>query len=328
MTPSHQSGRRVAVRAATVHVPDVAADAFLGAAGTEPALPPEEAHQLLGRKGLLYKEPATRLALCAVHRALGLPPGRPTAPVEAGPQTAVVVSSNYGNVHTVSEVVATVRAGSRKDVSPLQAPNASSNVIASTIAIRYGLSGPNLMLCSGAVSGLQALRLGALLIRSGRAERAVVVGVEPVDDTVRRLALLRHTSNGQHPQPRAAASCVVLEAADPAQTGQVLLGPVSHHGELSAAVKDEGTAPQLRLISPGPAAGTPTTVPEALDLSAAVGETYGALGVLQAAVATAWLGAYQGPGAARAALVSGDTEDGWARAELLRPTGSVATGTM
>jgi 3-oxoacyl-[acyl-carrier-protein] synthase II len=316
------------VRAAAVHVPDVAAEVFLGAAGTEPALPPEEAHRLLGRKGLLYKEPATRLALCAVHRALGLPPGRPEGPVEGGPETAVVVSSNYGNVQTVREVVATVRAGSRKDVSPLQAPNASSNVIASTVAIRYGLAGPNLMLCSGAVSGLQALRLGALLIRAGRAERAVVVGVEPVDDTVRRLALLRHTSNGRHPEPRAAAACVVLEAADSARPDQVILGPVSHHGELSAAVKDEGTAPALRLISPGPAAGAPDVVPAALDLSAAVGETYGALGVLQAAVATTWLRAYEGPGPVRAALVSGDAEDGWARAELLRVIGSVDTGAM
>ncbi|MFE2714968.1 beta-ketoacyl synthase N-terminal-like domain-containing protein [Streptomyces mirabilis] len=328
MNSSPRSGRRVAVRAAAVHVPGVATDAFLGAAGTEPALPPEEAHQLLGRKGLLYKEPATRLALCAVHRALGLPPGRPTGPVEAGPETAVVVSSNYGNVQTVRDVVATVRTGSRKDVSPLQAPNASSNVIASTIAIRYGLSGPNLMLCSGAVSGLQALRLGALLIRAGRAERAVVVGVEPLDDTVRSLALLRPTSNGGHPEPRAAAACVVLEAADSAQAGQVLLGPVSHHGELSAAVKDEGTAPELRVISPGPAGGDSVAVPETLDLSAAIGETYGALGVLQAAVATAWLHAHEGPGTARATLVSGDTEDGWARAELLRPSAPVGTEAM
>ncbi|MFF3616517.1 beta-ketoacyl synthase N-terminal-like domain-containing protein [Streptomyces sp. NPDC002580] len=328
MTPSRPSGRPVAVRAAAVHVPGAAADAFLGAAGAEPALPPEEAHQLLGRKGLLYKEPATRLALCAVHRALGLPPGRPAGPVGGGRETAVVVSSNYGNVQTVREVVATVRAGSRKDVSPLQAPNASSNVIASTVAIRYGLAGPNLMLCSGAVSGLQALRLGALLIRAGRAERAVVVGVEPVDDTVRRLAGLRHTSDGRHPEPRAAAACVVLEAADSARPGQVILGPVTHHGELSAAVKDEGTAPELRLISPGPAAGAPTVVPEALDLSVAVGETYGALGVLQAAVATTWLRAWEGPGAARAALVSGDAEDGWARAELLRVAAPVDTGAV
>jgi 3-oxoacyl-[acyl-carrier-protein] synthase II len=328
VTPSRPSGRPVAVRAAAVHVPGAAADAFLGAAGAEPALPPEEAHQLLGRKGLLYKEPATRLALCAVHRALGLPPGRPAGPVEGGRETAVVVSSNYGNVQTVREVVATVRAGSRKDVSPLQAPNASSNVIASTVAIRYGLAGPNLMLCSGAVSGLQALRLGALLIRAGRAERAVVVGVEPVDDTVRRLAGLRHTSDGRHPEPRAAAACVVLEAADSAPPGQVILGPVTHHGELSAAVEDEGTAPELRLISPGPAPGAPIVVPEALDLSVAVGETYGALGVLQAAVAMAWLRAREGPGAARAALVSGDAEDGWARAELLRVAAPVDTGAV
>ncbi|HEU4425171.1 MAG TPA: hypothetical protein VFR67_21795, partial [Pilimelia sp.] len=46
------------------------------------APPAERAGLVVGRKGLLYKEPATRLALCAVHRALGLPPGRrPDRPV-------------------------------------------------------------------------------------------------------------------------------------------------------------------------------------------------------------------------------------------------------
>jgi monoamine oxidase len=35
-------------------------------------------------------------------------------------------------------------------------PNASSNVVASSVAIRFGLRGPNLMLCNGATSGLDA----------------------------------------------------------------------------------------------------------------------------------------------------------------------------
>ncbi len=306
----------VTVSAAVAHVPGVPGEHFLGAAGTDPALGPEDAHRLLGRKGLLYKEPATRLALCAVHRALGLPPGRPAEPVDGGADTAVIVSSNYGNVQTVRDVVGTVRAGSGKDVSPLQAPNASSNVIASTIAIRYGLAGPNLMLCSGAVSGHQALRLGALLLRAGRARRAVVVGVEPVDETVRTLAARRGPAGGGHPAPREGAACVILEATARPRPGEIVLGPVSHHRDLAEATKDESADPVgLRLVSPGGDAGD-------VDLTGRVGDTYGALGVLQAAAATAWLREH---GTARALLVAGDAEDGWARAELSRTVRSPGT---
>ncbi|WP_052443231.1 beta-ketoacyl synthase N-terminal-like domain-containing protein [Streptacidiphilus neutrinimicus] len=298
----------VVVRAAVAHVPEVPGELLLGAAGSEKALDPDEAHLLLGRKGLLYKEPATRLALCAVHRAFDLPPGRPKGPVEQGQDTAVVVSSNYGNVQTVRDVVATVRAGSGRDVSPLQAPNASSNVIASTLAIRYGLAGPNLMVCSGAVSGHQALYLGALLLRTGRARRAVVVGVEPVDDTVRVLAGRRGSPEGARTEPREGAACVVLEAAARPSPGEIVLGAVTQHRALDVAAAGRRGSDVLRLVSPG---GSPGDV----DLSAACGDTYGALGVLQAAAATAWL---RERDAARAVLVAGDEEDGWARAELSR----------
>jgi 3-oxoacyl-[acyl-carrier-protein] synthase II len=160
----------------------------------------DEAHTVVGRKGLLFKEPATKLALRVVHEALGLPPGRPKGPIEGAADTAVVVSSNFGNVETIADLVREVRAGSGKDVSPLRAPNASSNIIASTIAIRYGFTGPNVMVCSGTSSGRQALRLGALLLKSGRAKRVVVVDVEPADEVASAL----------QPDIEGYASCVVL----------------------------------------------------------------------------------------------------------------------
>ena len=163
------------VLAAALHVP-----------GTDDAVPVAEAKKVLGRKGLLGKEPSTLLALCAVHRMFGLPPGRPAEQVCA--DTAVLVASNLGNVATVCAIVDTVRAEGTKGVSPMDAPNASSNVIASTIAIWYGLTGPNIAVCSGATAGLDAVRLASLLLRSGRAARALVVGVEPADDIATGIA--------------------------------------------------------------------------------------------------------------------------------------------
>ncbi|GAA2489707.1 hypothetical protein GCM10010406_27350 [Streptomyces thermolineatus] len=329
----------VAVTAHCVHVPgagdgpeaaapagDAAARAVLAAA--EPACGPDQAHTVLGRKGLLFKEPATRLALCAVHRALGLPPGRLTEPLPGAGSTAVVVSSNLGNVQTVRDVAATMRAGSAHDVSPLNGPNASSNVIASTIAIRYGFTGPNLMVCSGATSGLDAVRLGSLLLHGGRARRVVVVGVEPDDEVAAALAGLR-----EEPAPagglRAAAACLVLEPRGPGT--DLLLGPVRHHARPDD--HPQPAAGALRLVPPG--AGGPSAV----DVSAHLGDTYGALGVLQLALAASWLTAGDRPdgpdgpggdhpdGERRSALVTcGDAEDGYASVRLGRVRVPVPAG--
>ena len=205
---------RVAITGQAVHVPGLSETDIPGSP-TEPAVGPDDAHRVLGRKGLLAKEPATRLAMCATHRALGLPPGKLTEPVAGAAGTAVVVASNLGNVATVCEVVDQVRTEGGRAVSPLVAPNASSNIIPSSIALRYGFTGPNVLVCSGATAGLDAVRLGALLIRSGRTHRCVVAGVEPADEIATRLC----------PGLRAAAAAVVLE---PLRSDEgAVLGPVT-----------------------------------------------------------------------------------------------------
>jgi len=288
--------QEVFVSAYAVHLPGegVPGDPLLALVAGEPAVDPDEAHLLLGRKGMLFKEPSTRLALLAVHRALGLAPGRPKEPIPGAARTAVVVSSNLGNVATVAQVVRDVRAGSGRDVSILQGPNASSNVIASTVAIRFGFTGPNLMVCSGATSGLDAVRLGRLLLGSGRADRVVVVGVEPDDDTATGLA----------GELRALAACVVLEreptsGAGVDAGGGVALGRVYKHDEPLLDSGSDGLT--LR----------------AEDLDHRLGRTDGALGVLQVALATAWLQAGEALGPVR--ITCGSPEDGYATARLMMP---------
>ncbi|MEU3465600.1 beta-ketoacyl synthase N-terminal-like domain-containing protein [Streptomyces sp. NPDC006733] len=274
----------LAVDGWAVHVPGRSA-AELPGSPAEPACPPDRAKEVLGRKGLLGKEPSTRLALCAVHRALGLPPGRPAEPLPGAAGTAVVVASNFGNVETVCTVLTDMRERSGNAVSPMDAPNASSNVIASTIAIWYGFTGPNLTVCSGATAGLDALRLARLLLLSGRAERAVVVGVEPADPVATRLAALR-------PEPGAE-----LVAA----AGVVLLGRPGAWPEPSGLV----CGPVLRHRDPVPVVGPDP------------GETYGAAGIVRLAVAASRM-AGAAPGALPVTVGCGDVEDGWASVELSR----------
>jgi 3-oxoacyl-[acyl-carrier-protein] synthase II len=245
------TGARVAMAAVTdfaVHLPG--APGCDRPVGVEPGVPPERAHELLGRKGLLGKDDATRLALCATHTALGRTAKQPRPTGEPDPRTAVVVSSNLGNVGTVADIVRTVRESGGRHVSPLQAPNASSNVIASALAIWFRLAGPNLMVCSGAVGGLDAIGTGTLLLRAGRADRVVVVGCEPEDADALCLYPVR-----------AAAACVVLRRPDNAAPTAPRIGRVRS------------------LPDPGDARPDPATA-----------GTYGAAGVLGVAIAALRIG--------------------------------------
>lgn len=225
--------------------------------GLDDACPPERAGELLGSRGLLNKEPATRLALCAVHRALGLPPRAPRSQSEPDPRVAVVASSNLGNVATVQAVARTVRTRGLKEVSALDAPNASSNVLASSIAIWFRLGGPNLMVCSGPNSGSDAIFLATVLLRTHRADRVIVAAAEPDDPVAAAL----------HPGIRAGAAAVILDAMPEPRLSTGRVG--------SAAIQTSGI-PLSRAIS------------EAPDLGGI--DVYGANGVLRIALAAAAMG--------------------------------------
>ena len=271
----------------------------------------DEARELLGRRGLLYKEHATLLALCAVHRALGLQARAPRAPTTAlDPRTAVVASSNLGNVETVTKVARTVRTGSARDVSLLDAPNASSNVVASSVAIWFRLGGPNLMVCSGATAGLDAVWLALLLLRTGRADRVVTVGVEPADEVA---TALRGQRRGVRAPACAGAASIVLERADIEAGAMLALGPIQF-----APVRellDLGGRDAL-LVGPSNLARPGQPV---IDLENEMGDLYGALGVMQLASAAAILA--ESPGSApadKATIVCGDDFDGWRTAAVHR----------
>lgn len=195
------------VTAWSLHLPGVDLEPVLAEPASDwarqPAVPPERAAEVLGRKGMLYKEPATRLALCAVHRAFGVPLGKRPG-FEPDPGTAVVVASNLGNVEAVARVTRTVRDEGGSAVSVLDAPNASSNIVASTIALWFGFGAANLMVCSGEGAGFDGLELAMVLLRAGRAEKVVLVGVEPDDPVATGL----YAKSGRL---RAGAACLVLE---------------------------------------------------------------------------------------------------------------------
>src|SRR5699024_6323448 len=256
----------------------------------------------IGRKGLRYKDRATQLALTAAKEGLSdaglIEDGRENCPL--GSTTAVVASSNLGNLDTVCRSAATINDESVESLSPMALPNASSNVIASSVAIRFALKGPNLMVCNGPTSGLDALFWAASLIRAGRADRAVVVGAEVGNPVTAALT--------GHPVEDLldGAVSVILESAASAELRQVpALAELGTHTRQStvAACVDHLTeaartrAPSEIWLTPegfeGPA-GAGHGLPRH-DLTSAFGRASGALGVLQCAAATNWLNS-NGPG--------------------------------
>ncbi|MEV5687345.1 beta-ketoacyl synthase N-terminal-like domain-containing protein [Streptomyces sp. NPDC052164] len=278
---------------------------------------------VLGKKGLRYKDRATQLGLVAGYRVLTdaglLKDGELTADSS---RVAVLVSSNLGNVDTVCRVARTISdEGSTRGLSPMDTPNASSNIIASEIAIRFGLHGPNLMVCNGPTSGLDAVRWGAALLRSGRADQAVVVGVEPDNEIVRELVGGPVADGG---------AALVLERAEVAGARGATV-----RAEIGGQVRGAGVARNFARLAAGePAAlvgwfapaGAAGSLPAELpghDLAAIWGELSGALGVVQCAAA---IGAFGSRTDGPVCLVAGGDEDDGSAALVLRPPAPTASG--
>lgn len=273
------------------------------AVGVDPA-------ELLGRRGLLYRDRATQLGLCAARAALlraGLLDD--SALNVGGDDFGVVVSSNFGNVDTVCRVAAQIGAEGAQAISPMGLPNASSNVVASSISIRFGLRGPNLMLCNGATSGLDAVQLAGVLIRAGRARRVLVVGAETDNDVVRSVV-------GHGRELLDGAVGLVLESTVAArERGAEPLGTLGRYA-IGAGVdrcvarltRDDERLPELWLVPEGSDAPAPVDLDGVArhDVSATFGSCSGALGVLQCATALAWLG----DGAAERVLATAGGADG------------------
>jgi 3-oxoacyl-[acyl-carrier-protein] synthase II len=267
----------------------------------------DTAPELLGARGLLNKEPATCLALCAVHRALQRSPRAPRAQAPADPRVAVVASSNFGNAATVQKVVRTLRETGLRDVSALDAPNASSNILASTIAIWFKFGGPNLMVCSGSTGGLDAIWLGTSLLRSGRADRVIAVGAEPDDETAQSLHVRR--SAAVRTPLCAAAAAVVLERGPGATLGQL---DISEIRAGRAAEHSRPGGPPSVIVGPDDLECASRVV----DLTRAIGDSYGALGVLQVAVAAEIVASDVAHTIGSVGIVCGDAADGWRSAVL------------
>ncbi|MET8093891.1 beta-ketoacyl synthase N-terminal-like domain-containing protein [Micromonospora sp. NPDC005220] len=292
------------------------ADLFSAGYGRETDREPVDPAARLGRKGLRYKDRATQLALCAAQDALAdaglLAGGELTA---AASDVAVVVSSNLGNVDTVCRVAGTIAAESARAVSAMDTANASSNIVASEVAIRFGLRGPNVMLCNGATSGLDAIGWGVRMLRAGRARHVLVVGVEPANDVARRLARADRVVDG--------GAALVLEMPETASArsarAKLHVRRYLRTGSVPECLDRLGaTAGQASELVLGPE-GPDGAGEAAHDLSRTLGRCSGALGVLQAVAAIGWFSTITDASAPVLGVCGGGTDDASAGVVLVRP---------
>jgi 3-oxoacyl-[acyl-carrier-protein] synthase II len=263
--------------------------------------------KILGKKGLMFKDRATLLALCAARQALS-DAGIDEETVKGSNDIGVVVSSNLGNLDTLYKVIETIRKEHVNSLSPMDLPKASSNIIASNIAIRFGLLGPNFTLCNGSTSGIDAISLGEKLIRAGRANKMLVIGVETKNEFVEKLveSQSKEWLDPDFPYKISeGVACVILESTtDANERGAKIYGAVKHYkyneNMITLELKENngnnvrwytpykaflGTREQIQYLSNDFGINNNNT----LDISEIVGDLYGALGVAQCALGSLWL---------------------------------------
>lgn len=162
---------------------------------------------VLGNRGLRYKDIATVYALTSVFHALQSINYNQLSSDEKI-TTSVVVSNVFGNFETVCRAIEVLEKFGHSDyLSMLDAPKASSNVTASNIAIKFRFSGPNITICNGERSGIDAVYFGKNLIRTGRAQRVIIVGVEAITENIGKFV----KKIDKKEEINTAAACLVLE---------------------------------------------------------------------------------------------------------------------
>ncbi|MFF5206336.1 beta-ketoacyl synthase N-terminal-like domain-containing protein [Streptosporangium sp. NPDC000396] len=238
-----------------------------------PGFAPDTA--LVGR-GLRHKDRASKLALKAAQ--LGLKDAGLLGADLA--DAAVIVSSNLGNLDTVCDFLDIIAEETVTGISPMRVPHMSSNVTACWVALEHGIRGPNITLCNGATSGLDAASWARNMIMAGRSDIVVVIGVEPDTPPVARF----HREQGAWAWLDGAVALVVEASGHAGDRGATPLAEISGYGRAA----ETGEAVRLALGGERPeivlGLGETGLDCPSLDLTGRLGRCSGALGVLQCAV--------------------------------------------
>jgi len=256
----------------------------------------------LSGRSMRHKDPASRLALRAAGPALHdagllsdpLPGVKNRLAAALGQRVAVVVSTNFANLEKTCEFTEIIDQETVTGLSPARMPH-TSNVTACWVAIEYGLCGPNITLCNGTTSGLDAVFWARNLVAVRRVDIAVVIGVEPDTMPVARL----HRESGGESWLDGAVAVIVESSQHAGRRGAISRAVVGGYGRAAdRAIAVAQTRADLQLVDLYLATqhrgvdgveGSASNGVLTLDLTARFGRCSGALGVLQCAAGVARL---------------------------------------
>jgi nodulation protein E len=124
---------------------------------------------------LPFCDPVTQYVLAAAAEALGQAGLAAAKPM--GPRTATIIGTGIGGMTSLENGLYREQVElARPD--PLTIPRLIPSACPSQLSIRYGSTGPCFAVASACSSAAQAIGIGAQLIRSGLADRAIVGGTE------------------------------------------------------------------------------------------------------------------------------------------------------
>jgi 3-oxoacyl-[acyl-carrier-protein] synthase II len=297
--------------------------------------------EYLGRKGLRNIDRLTALGMTACKLVLDSAAG--TVLAAELPATGVVMGTSTGSIGTVAELAYDSWTQERPYlINPSHFPNAVMNACAGQIAIRNTLEGPNATVAGGALSSLFAFRYARNLIGLGRVSRLLVGGAEELSPV---LAWGWHVTGNLPPGVPLGEGCAVFLVEDPARRPEGApppmaelyacevryCGPVrrslmtglaggladciARALERSGVSPDEVTSVSLgatgdaALVSAEKRAITRALrrLPDVIQVTDAIGETYSAAGSFQlAALLAVWQRAKAVPGASLVTAVGRD----------------------
>lgn len=249
--------------------------------GELPSLAPDYS-ALLGSRGLRLMSRGTQSLLAASRLALD-DAGLPVLPESAGTRFGVVVGTSTANAAVVADFDRTTLREGPQAVNPAVFPQTVWNSPSSQVAIRFGLHGANLTVCTGRAGGLDAILTALLLLRRGRENAVLAGGFEELSPLFR---VLFESADPGVPRIPLSEGAVVLsiERLSSAQArGAVPIALLDAGPEVAR----DGMMARIWRIGGGEDAArsaVPADIP-AVDLERAAGRSGGMAGALAASLA-------------------------------------------
>jgi len=255
---------------------------------------------LLGRKGTIFLDRVTALALVAADAAIES--GELSVDDSNRDGIGVVLGTTVGSLKSTMDYSADTLTQDRPYlVNPALFPNSVMNCAASQIAIRRGLKGMNATIAGGPVAVVQALRYTANALRRGYADVVIAGAAEEFTPNTAWAAALRHQGRavgagegaamfvlrraGDHDRVRMLAISTGFGADDPAAAlAGCVLRALDDAGAAPADVTVAASgSPDDTVDTAALAVALPRSDFERVDMTATVGDAQAAIGALQLA---------------------------------------------